>query len=556
VFSITSGKTYHSINRENWKMNKLNTFFKPVALSLLTLSMITGYGQVPVRTNLPPPAFEVTGSIYPWEVQDEGIDQILDNMTGMAGVNSVYLIAVMHQEHRPFNSDKLPGTFTFVHNPVRAEWDAEDSRAYFKPDWNSYGKIKPLLSEHSWLNGTDWLKIVTDKAHTRGLRAGVEVSHTYIPVEVLSSHPEYKQRDVNNNPLDRPCINHPDVKEYLLALYSDLARNYDVDYIQTCMLLFTRADSPAEGGSCFCSSCQAQARSMGYDMAAAIPVLRDNPNAQPQLDQWLNFRRKTTTGIYKEVTGRIHKINPRIDFRLNDLNDRSSGLMLEELKNEINSVHLSTHTEQNGYQKTDRASRIATTQYFMGKDIRIVAGVPTRLLTNVNMVKSSVRISVDGGAKGVGVKHYDGSPFSLLRALRNGICEAGVAGFKPITGVEAEAMDLSGFEPDKFLNETGIRTTTNGTATSVFNLPSGLYDVIVSYTDEPDDKGTLAVSINGKQKLKWDLTEDVRCWKRKTIPGVKINNGDKVSVSGIAKGNGAIRVDFVEFVPVTSHKRQ
>ncbi len=62
------------------------------------------------RSNVPAPAFEVTGSIYPWEVHDEGIDLILDNMTGIAGINSVYLIAVMHEEHRPFNNDKLPGT--------------------------------------------------------------------------------------------------------------------------------------------------------------------------------------------------------------------------------------------------------------------------------------------------------------------------------------------------------------------------------------------------------------------------------------------------------------
>ena len=87
-------------------------------------------------------------------------------------------------------------------------------------------------------------------------------------------------------------------------------------------------------------------------MEAAIPVLKDNPYAQPQLDNWRKFRIASTTEIYKLVTDKLHEINPRIDFRLNDLNDRTSGLQLEELKNNINSVHLSTHTEQNGYQKS------------------------------------------------------------------------------------------------------------------------------------------------------------------------------------------------------------
>lgn len=535
----------------------IKSFIKGTIVSAAVLCSLNGIAQSaqPItRSNVPPPPFEVTGSIYAWEVHDEGIDLILDNMIGIAGVNSVYLIAVMHEEHRPFNSDKLPGTFEFVHNPVRRSWDAEDSRAYFKPDWNAYGKIKPLLSKHDWLNQTDYLKIVVDAAHARKLRAGVEVSHTYIPVEILKAHPEYAQRDIKGNVVERPCLSHPDVRQYLLTLYTDLAKNYDVDYIQTCMLLFSRSDNPSNG-SCFCESCQARAKETGFDLTAAIPVLRDNPAAQPQLDQWLKFRRSETTKIYKEVTGKLHAINPNIDFRLNDLNDRSSGLMLEELKNDINSVHLSTHTEQNGYQKTDRASRIASTQYLMGKDIRIIPGVPTRLLTNVDIVKSSVKISVAGGAKGLGIKHYDGSIFSLLRAFRNGIAEAGVEGFKPVLGIEAESMTLSGFEVAKYINETGVKTTSTGKASGEFTYPSGTYDVIISFTDEKNDQGSLAFTVNGKQKSKWDLKADVDCWKRQVIPNVKLTTGDKVEVTGTAKG-GSIHVDFVEFATPANTKKK
>ena len=507
--------------------------------------------QAPKRSNVPAPAFEVTGSIYPWEVHDEGMDLILDNMTRIAGVNSVYLIAVMHEEHRPFNNDKLPGTFTFIHNPVRSQWDAEDSRAYFKPDMAMYGKIKPLMSRESWLNDTDWLKIVLDKAHARGLRAGVEVSHTYIPVEVLNAHPEYKQRDINNNPVDRPCTNNPDVRAYLTTLYTDLARHYDVDYIQTCMLLFSRSDDPVKGGSCFCESCKHKAKTMGFDMEAAMPVLKDNPYAEPQLSNWRKFRRDCTTEIYKEVTNKIHHENQAIDFRLNDLNDRTSGLTLEELKGNINSVHLSTHTEQNGYQKSDRKSRILTTQYFMGNDIRIIPGVPTRLLTTPDIIKSSIKISVENGSKGIGIKHYDGSPYSNLRAVRNGLSEAGVAGFTPIMGIEAEDMTLSGYTPDKFLIEQGVQTTGKGTAKSTFNHPSGVYDVVVSYVDEKGGQGNLSLAVAGKQKASWKLSEDVDCWRRKTIPNVKINTGDTIELTGVADGKETARVDFIEFVAQT-----
>lgn len=523
---------------------------KECLLTLCAFLCITKLNaQLVKRSNVPAPAFEVTGSIYPWEVHDEGMDLILDNLTNIAGVNSVYLIAVMHQEHRPFNNDKLPGTFLFNHNPVRREWDAEDSRAYFRPDMNAYGRIKPMFSKHAWLNETDWLKLVLDKAHARGLRAGVEVSHTYIPMEYLNQHEEFKQRDINNNPVERPCTNNPDVRAYLVALYGDLAKNYDVDYVQTCMLLFSRSDDPTKGGTCFCESCKHKAKAMGFDMEAAIPVLKDNPYAQPQLDNWRKFRIASTTEIYKLVTDKLHEVNSKIDFRLNDLNDRTSGLQLEELKNNINSVHLSTHTEQNGYQKSDRKSRIATTKYFMGNDIPIIPGVPTRLLTTPEIVKSSIKISVDGGAKGIGVKHYDGSPYSLLRAVRNGLSEAGVAGFTPVTGMEVENMTLAGYTADKFLVEPCVQTTGKGTAKSAFTNPSGIYDIVVSYADEKGGQGNLSLSVAGKPKASWQLNEDVDCWKRKTIPGVKINTGDVIELVGVANGRETARVDFIEFVP-------
>lgn len=504
------------------------------------------------RSNVPAPAFEVTGSIYPWEVHDEGIDLILDNMTQIAGVNSVYMLAVMHQEHRPFNNDKLPGDFTFIHNPIRSEWDAEDSRAYFRPQMNLYGRIKPMFSNYAWLNETDWLKLVLDKAHARGLRAGTEVSHTYIPVEYLNQHEEFKQRDINNQPVERPCTNNPDVRAYLVALYGDLSKNYDVDYIQTCMLLFSRSDDPVKGGTCFCESCKHKAKEMGFDMEAAIPVLRDNPYAQPQLDNWRNFRRACTTEIYKAVTDKIHQENPKIDFRLNDLNDRTSGLAVEELKNNINSVHLSTHTEQNGYQKTDRKSRILTTKYFMGNDIPIIPGVATRLLTTPEIIKSSIKISVENGAKGIGIKHYDGSPYSNLRAVRNGLSEAGVTGFTPVIGMEVENMTLSGYKSDKYLIEPCVQTTTTGTAISAFTNPTGVYTVVVSYADEKGGQGNLALSIAGKQKASWKLDEDVDCWRRKTIPNLKIKNGDEVKLTGTANGRETTRVDFIEFIPQTT----
>ncbi len=515
--------------------------FIPVFLCLLNANA--------QKSQIPGSTFEVSASLYPWDVHDEGISLMLDNLTGIAGVNSVYLIAVMHQEHRPFNGPKGTGPWLYIHNPSHSEWNAEDSRAYFHPHLDLYGKIKPFTSSYSWLNDTDWLKVVIDAARARGLKVGVEVSHTYLPKEIYKNNPEYQQRDINNNPIGQmgtPCPNNPDIKEYLLALYTDLAKNYDVDYIQTCMLLFPESNS--RDGICYCEACRKQAKATGFDMEAAIPVLRDNPNAQPQLDQALNFRRVSTTNIYKLIIERMRRENPRIDFRLNDLNNRPTGLYLEDLKAYVTSVHLSTHTEQYGYERSDRKSRIETTRYFMGPDVPIIPGIPVRILTTPAIVKSSIKISVDNGARGIALKHYDGASYSLLRAVRDGLSIAGVNGLSPHMGMEAENMRLSGYVPDSCLTEHCVKTSATGTAKSIFTGSSGVYDIVVSYVDEKDGQGTLILTVGGKQKAIWKLNEDVGCWRRKTFPDIRINNRDEIKITGSADGNEAARVDYIEYI--------
>jgi hypothetical protein len=331
-----------------------------------------------------------------------------------------------------------------------------------------------------------------------------------------------------------------------MALYGDIATNYDIDFIQTCMYIFS--GNGLLGGTCFCESCQKEAKSMGFDMAAAIPVLRDNPNAQPQLDQWLNFRRASTTKIYKLIIDHMRKGNPKIDFRINDLNNRPTGLYLEDLKTYITSVHMSTHTEQNGYENTDRKSRIQTTRYFIGPEASVIPGIPVRIYATPAIVKSSIKISVENGANGIALKHYDGASYSLLRAVRDGLSAAGVKGFTPHLGMEVENMTLTGYSPDSCLMEHCVKTSATGTAKSIFTNPSGTYDVVVSYVDEKEGQGTITVLTGGKLKATWKLTEDVGCWRRKTIPDVKIKTGDEIKIVGVANGKEAARVDYIEFV--------
>ena len=54
---------------------------------------------------------ELTTGIYPWDIHDEGIENILDNLQKYAGNNAAYMLALMHHEKRPLHANYYP------HNP-------------------------------------------------------------------------------------------------------------------------------------------------------------------------------------------------------------------------------------------------------------------------------------------------------------------------------------------------------------------------------------------------------------------------------------------------------
>ncbi|HYW80555.1 MAG TPA: hypothetical protein VE890_13310, partial [Thermoguttaceae bacterium] len=159
--------------------------------------------------------FEVGTQLRPWTIRDEGMETILDNVQSMAGVNNIYLIVVMHEEMRPFNAPEFP------HNPARDYFKAEDSRVSFFPEMSRYGKIKPALSDYEWIRDTDWLRLVVEACRSRGLGVGAEVSHYPIPKALVRANSDWQQKTINGQSwqAERFCPNHPDVRQYLIALF-------------------------------------------------------------------------------------------------------------------------------------------------------------------------------------------------------------------------------------------------------------------------------------------------------------------------------------------------
>jgi hypothetical protein len=256
------------------------------------------------------------------------------------------------------------------------------------------------------------------------------------------------------------------------------------------------------------------------------------------------------------VVERIHREKPGLEFRWNDtlpfgsdvMTNHAVGLYPEDLKGVISSCVLQSHTEQNGKPNETfyhRSSWIAANRSALGAETPLYSGIAVRPKATPALIRKGVQAAVAGGVNGIACKHYDGATYSMLRAVRAGLSEAGVKGFSPVLGIVAGSMTLQGYVPDTYLDESCIKTTGVGTALTTFKQPSGIYDVIVSYAG---GQGNLAVSVGGREVLSWPLHQAVGCWQRKILPRVPIQSGDEIKLTGVAGGAEGARIEFVEFV--------
>ncbi len=408
--------------------------------------------------------FEISGSLYAWDLADEGIERILDNLQSMTGCNSTYLIALMHHEKRPLTD------YFYPHNPVRKVYYPEDSRAYWIPDPKFYGRIKPLTSAREFLQGRDWLRILIEAARKRDMKTGVELSHTLVDDDrAEKEYPDCIQHDIYGKRLGKLlCFNSPDAREYVVGLFSDLVTHYDIDYIQTCLIPFNSGRGSAHEairilgvtlGGCFCNSCRNAARNEGIDLdriretllpiadSLSNPTLEDSHHLAvlaagnttstailleyPELFQWLVFRRDSLTRFFKEIHDRIHRIKPEIDLRLNayiTANQELSGLDLRALKPHLDSIRSSDYSEQSGDMRRLEHKRqfLMSVRHAVEEDMPFLSAIGVRPKATPEIIRQGVVVSSQCGIDGITMGHYDGASFSNLRAIREGLALADV----------------------------------------------------------------------------------------------------------------------------------
>lgn len=378
--------------------------------------------------------FEVAASVYAWELHDEGVERVLDNLQQMAAVNSVYLIGIMHPEGRPF------GGATFPHNPVRQTWQAEDARCYWHPDLKRYGRVKPRLSDHAWLNETDWLGVLVDAAKKRGLKTGVELSHALIDRERMSGElADLAQRERHGEvaPIGRikwlqpPCPNHPATVAYGVGLVSDTVANHGVDYVQSCIMSFDPAP-PELGGGCFCDHCRQAASGFGFDLGEIQAALRADPADASAVADWNAFRQTSVARFYRALHEAAHAIKPTVDLRYN-LHSRvfpAYGIDLARLCRHVDSVRVSEYTEQEGDPALMARKRawFAEVKPQLPGDQVMLGAIGVRLKATPELVREGVGMALEAGVSGITLGHYDGASFPVLRAVGEALRAAGVQG--------------------------------------------------------------------------------------------------------------------------------
>ncbi len=409
--------------------------------------------------------FEIAASIYPWDLADEGVETVFDNLQQKSACNSAYLIGIMHREKRP------PGELFFPHNPNRKYYIPEDGCVYWKPDLSFYKRIKPALVVHDeFLKGTDWLDMLVKEARKRNMKTGVELSHTLINLE-RADHELSDCIQVNaagQRLFKFLCPNNPDVRDYLKGLYSDLVTHYDLDFIQTCMIMFEggkRDSHPAlrimglPDGGCFCESCRKKAAGMGIDLEkirkSVLPMVQfvDHPTddesfqkellkesgisstailmEHPELIDFLVFRKKSVDDFFKMIHDTAKAIKPGIELRYNahrKTDEELYGIDPSTMSQWVDSFRASHYGEETGdaSQIVDKRKFLLGLRYNIGEEKPLISAISIRKNSTPALIGEAVLMAKKCGIDGISLGHYDCGTFYNMEAIRPALDNAGI----------------------------------------------------------------------------------------------------------------------------------
>ena len=212
------------------------------------------------------------------DLQDEGLDVVLDNVQERAGLGGLTLAAAYHDARD-----------LFPHNPVRKVRYLEGGAVFFQPDESSYEGLQLRPHVAGLARTTDPLEDLCVAAGGRGMDANVWV--VFLHSDRLGfAHPGCATQNAFGDPyLTDLCPSNPEVRGYARALASDVAR-YDVSTVFSESLHFHGLEHGyhheryfeeigAVGnyllGLCFCVHCLEAAARSGVDAETVHRSVRE-----------------------------------------------------------------------------------------------------------------------------------------------------------------------------------------------------------------------------------------------------------------------------------------
>lgn len=267
---------------------------------------------------------------YPWDLQDQGVDQAQAELRERAGVNSVSLATSYHA-----------GRFLQPRSPRQKAYFPEDGTVYFQPDAALWADktIRPLMAQNVAERG-DMLKELVARRDATGMKVScwtVCLHNTRLGM----LHPGHVTRNAFGNPnYYNLCPSSPEARDYVVTLVADVTSNYKPDLVELESPNFMgfehefhhekdgvgmNAEDDFLMSLCFCDHCMARAAAGGVDAGAArkivcefiedmcareVPEIRfpdfpkagiDAFRAWPALHDYLAWRTEPVTSLIAEI---------------------------------------------------------------------------------------------------------------------------------------------------------------------------------------------------------------------------------------------------------------
>jgi hypothetical protein len=201
------------------------------------------------------------------QILAQGVDHVLDEIQRLAHVNALFLYTITYMQERVHARTQTPfrgGNFATVH-----------------PQYYKDTVLRPEDTRAPDFPGFDVLATVVPAARKRGIKTFCWIIEDNT-IPKVPNMDKLWEVDLYGRPTTRhpggPCFNNPHYTNYLLGLVEDYTRSYQVDGIMfgserqgpmgyALGAYHNGAHADPATVCCFCSFCEAKARTLGINFA-------------------------------------------------------------------------------------------------------------------------------------------------------------------------------------------------------------------------------------------------------------------------------------------------